>query len=120
MSDQPPERETTPAQRWFRLAEQDLGPDMAERKSRLDGAFAPLDGFIDYREAEVWASDVHATLDETATPNAAGHHGAAIELCEHALAQAEASIQYVDDSDGWITSTANEMVSGGTGEPTVV
>ncbi|HUF98510.1 MAG TPA: SWIM zinc finger family protein [Ilumatobacter sp.] len=86
-----------------------LGPDMAEWKTRLNDAFAPLDGFIDYREAEAWASDVHATMDEIATLNAAGHHDAAIELCEHALARAEAAIQYVDDSDGWITTIANEI-----------
>jgi len=80
-----------------------LGVDMTEWTSRLDDAFAPFDGFVDYREAAAWASDVHATLAESAMLNTAGHHDAAIELCEHALARAEAAIQYVDDSDGWIT-----------------
>ena len=86
-----------------------LGPDMAEWKSRLNAVFAPFDGFVDYREAEAWASEVHAALGEIATLNVAGHHDAAMELCEHAFARAEAAIQYVDDSDGWITSIAIEI-----------
>ncbi len=86
-----------------------LGPDVAAWKTRLNVAFAPIDGYVDYREAASWASDVNLALSEIAGLNRAGHHDAVIELCEHAFALAEAAIQYVDDSDGWITSLATEI-----------
>lgn len=86
-----------------------MGPDVDAWKARLDFAFGPVGDFVDYREAREWASGVHDALSELSALCDAGHADGAIELAEYAFELAEAAIQYVDDSDGWITSIAADI-----------
>ncbi len=90
-------------------AAEGLGPDLATWMARIDSAFTQYGGYVDYEGAGSWASGVQAALREVTTLADLGHHEAVIELCERAFAQAEAAIQYVDDSDGWITSIAADI-----------
>ncbi len=79
------------------------GPDLAVWRRRIDGAYSPRGGFVGYREAEGWASDVHDVLDGVEMLVDTGHAEAAIVLAEHAHRCTEAAIEHIDDSDGWLT-----------------
>ncbi len=79
------------------------GPDTDMWQHRIDSAFAPFDDFIDYREAGDWASGVFEVLDGLADLLGAGLGEAVIELTEYAHRRADAAIEYLDDSAGWLT-----------------
>ncbi|MFV9671965.1 MAG: SWIM zinc finger family protein [Acidimicrobiia bacterium] len=85
------------------------GPDLAAWKSRIDSAFSPIGDFVDYREAQGWASGIHDVLDGVEMLLSAGHDDAAIVLSEHAHRCNEAAIEYVDDSDGSITDIESRI-----------
>lgn len=78
-------------------------------RRRLEAAFAPDDDFVDYREAPAWAEDVEDTLDALEELADAGHAGAVVTLAEHAHHLADAAVQYIDDSDGWLTGISSHL-----------
>jgi len=79
------------------------GPDIDMWQHRIDTAFEPFGDFIDYREVEEWASDVFEVLDGLADLLTAGQGDAVVELTEYAHRRADAAIEYLDDSAGWLT-----------------
>jgi uncharacterized Zn finger protein len=76
--------------------------DMRTWRQRLRKAFGS-GRYIDYREAPSWAAEVDDALTLLDDLLDAGHANAVVELVEYAHGGAERAIQYVDDSDGWIT-----------------
>ena len=100
------------------------GPDLREWQHRIDGAFAPYRGFVDYREAGGWAEGVGEVIDAVEDLCDAGHPDAAAVLAEHAHRRAEEAIAYVDDSDGWLSIISERLFevhlracTGGSPEP---
>ena len=85
------------------------GPDLREWRHRIDGAFAPYRGFVDYREARGWAEGVGEVIDAVEDLCDAGHPDAAALLAEHAHRRAEEAIAYVDDSDGWLSIISERL-----------
>ncbi len=78
-------------------------PDIDLWHRRIDTAFAPFRDFIDYREAQEWATGVFEVLDGLGDLLAVGHGDAVIELSEYAHRRADGAIEYLDDSAGWLT-----------------
>ena len=85
------------------------GPDLREWRHRINGAFAPYRGFVDYREARGWAEGVGEIVDALEDLCDAGHPGAAVLLAEHAHRRAGEAIEYVDDSDGWLSIISDRL-----------
>jgi tetratricopeptide (TPR) repeat protein len=85
------------------------GPELGPWRRRIDVAFAPYDDFVDYREAAGWASDVDGVIDALEDLCDAGHPDAVTVLTEHAHRRADEAIQYVDDSDGWLTGISERL-----------
>ena len=85
------------------------GPDLREWQHRIDGAFAPYRGFVDYREAGGWAEGVGEVIDAVEDLCDAGHPDAAVLLAEHAHRRAEEALAYVDDSDGWLSIISERL-----------
>lgn len=94
-------------------AEQGTGPDLAAWRSRIDGAFAPSEfsrgGFVIYAEAAGWAAGVDEAIDALKHLCEAGHHDAAARLAEHAHRRADEAVDYVDDSDGWLSGISERL-----------
>jgi len=86
-----------------------VGPDIDLWHRRIDTAFAPFRDFIDYREAQEWASGVFEVLDGFGDLLAVGHGGAVIELTEYAHQRAGGAIEYLDDSAGWLTEIERQL-----------
>lgn len=82
-------------------------PDLAAWKKRVTAAYGR--GFIDYRQAPGWASNVLAVLESVSDINDAGHHRSAMSLAEHAHKRTETAVNRIDDSNGWITSIFHEI-----------
>ena len=85
------------------------GPDVGSWRRRIDSAFAPCGDFVGYREAKGWASEIFDVIDGLGDLANAGHGDAVIVLAEHAHRCADAAIQYVDDSDGWLTDIEERL-----------
>jgi hypothetical protein len=85
--------------------------DLARWRRRIDGAFAPRDSFVAYREAAGWAGAVNEVIDALEELVDAGQAGAAIPLSEHAHRKADDAVQYVDDSDGWLSDISSRLGS---------
>jgi uncharacterized Zn finger protein len=82
--------------------------DVRTWKKRIDSAFGGGE-FVPYAEAGSWADDVFeviAALDDLVD---AGHAAAVVGLAEHAHRRADAAVQYVDDSDGWLTDISGRL-----------
>ena len=77
------------------------GPDAAAFAVRgaLAAAIEP-GGFIDYRAARSWASEVDVALDAVEHLLKSGNGAEVIEICEFGVHKLLESIQVVDDSDG--------------------
>ena len=76
---------------------------------RIDDAFAPYGDFVDWREAEGWASGIDEVIDALGDLCDAGHPARVTVLAEHAHRRADEAIQYVDDSDGWLTGISTRL-----------
>jgi len=77
-------------------------PDTRTWTARIDAVFGGGE-FVPYAEAGGWAQgvfDVLAALDDLVE---AGHAATVVALAEHAHRRADHAVQYVDDSDGWLT-----------------
>ena len=85
------------------------GPSMEKWKRRIDGAFAPYGDFVSYREAAGWAADVGEVIDALQELNDAGHAATVVTLAEHAHRRADEAVQYIDDSDGWLTDISSRI-----------
>ena len=87
------------------------GSGMEERlwRSRLEAAFEPDGGFVDYRDAPTWAAGIEDVLDGMDELVEASHAGVVVTLVEHAHRLVEGAVEYVDDSDGWITNIAAHL-----------
>lgn len=85
------------------------GPDLWEWRHRIDGAFAPYRGFVDYREAGGWAEGIGEVIDAVEDLCDAGHPDDAALLAEHAHRRAEEAVGYVDDSDGWLSVISERL-----------
>ena len=85
------------------------GPDRDSWRRHIDAAFAPQDDFVSYREAATWASEIDEVIDALDDLARAGHEDAVIVLVEYAHRCAEAAIEYVDDSDGWLSDIEERL-----------
>lgn len=85
------------------------GPDLGSWRRRIDAAFAPYDDFVAYRQAAGWAGEVDEVIDALVQLCDAGHPDAVAVLTEHAHRRADQAIQYVDDSDGWLTVISQRL-----------
>ena len=77
-------------------------------RHRIESAFAPYDDYVDYRAAAGWAREVDEML-ATVGDLIETHPAQAIMLLEHAYGQANAAIQWIDDSGGYLTSIAFDI-----------
>jgi uncharacterized Zn finger protein len=84
-------------------------PELGSWRKRIDVAFAPYDDFVDYREAAAWARDVDDVIDALEQLCDTGHPDTVAVLVEHAHRRADEAIQYVDDSDGWLTGISERL-----------
>ena len=95
------------------LAARGAGPDVTDWRGRIDGAFTDRGymsgGFVTYREASGWAAGVDEVIDALEDLCDAGHHDAAARLAEHAHRCADRAVEYVDDSDGWISGFSERL-----------
>ena len=87
------------------------GPDLAEWRRRIDGAFraSSRGGFVTYADAPGWAAGVDEVIDALDDLCDAGHHDASARLAEHAHRRADESMAYVDDSDGWLSGFSERL-----------
>lgn len=85
------------------------GADLGAWRRRIDSVFGPYGDFVPYAEAAGWAQDVNQVIDALAELCAAGHPDAVMVLTEHAHGCADQAIQYVDDSDGWLTDISERL-----------
>lgn len=83
--------------------------DVTTWKKRIDAVFGDRRYFVPYAEAAGWAQDIFEVIDALGDLVDAGHAAAVIGLAEHAHRRADAAIQYVDDSDGWLTDIAGRL-----------
>ena len=77
-------------------------------RRRIAEAFAPYGDFVDYREADGWADGVGDMLDAVGEL-VDTHPAQAVSLLEYAYEQANASMQWIDDSDGYLTGIASDI-----------
>jgi SWIM zinc finger len=77
-------------------------------RRRIESAFAPYEDYVHYREAAGWARDVDEIL-QSVGDLIETHPAQAIALLEHAYGQANAAIQWIDDSDGYLTTIAADI-----------
>ncbi len=63
---------------------------------------------MDYREAAGWADGVGDMLDAVGEL-VDTHPAQAVTLLEYAYEQANASIRWIDDSDGYLTGIASDI-----------
>ncbi len=82
--------------------------DLAAWRHRLEAEFETGD-FVEYAEAASWAHDVHGVLNALAELLDLGHADAVVVLAEHAWRLAENAIDFVDDSDGWLTGISAQL-----------
>ena len=83
--------------------------DVRTWKRRIDSVFGDSRHFVPYAEAGGWAQDIFdllAALDDLVK---AGHAAAAVALAEHAHRRSDKAVEYIDDSDGWLTDISGRI-----------
>lgn len=85
------------------------GPSIETWRGRIDRVFSPYGGFVPYREAAGWASEVAEVIDALSEVCDAGHPDATVVLAEHAHRRADESVGHVDDSDGWLSDISYRL-----------
>ncbi len=83
--------------------------DVRSWKQRIDAVFGDSRDFVPYAEAGGWAQDIFEVIDALGDLIDAGHAAAVVGLAEHAHRRADAAVQYVDDSDGWLTDISGRL-----------
>jgi len=84
------------------------GVDVEVWRNQLEVAFCG-DDFVDYAEAASWAHGVQQAIEALAELVDLGHASAVVVLAEHAHRLADEAVQYVDDSDGWLTGISSDL-----------
>ncbi len=84
--------------------------DLGTWKQRIDDAMF-VDDYVDWRQANAWATDVVAVLDALEDLIDHGHAAAVIQLAEYALRTVEQAVGYVDDSDSGCLRDTSERAS---------
>lgn len=83
--------------------------DLRTWKQRIDATFGDSRYFVPYAEAGGWAQDVFDVIAALEDLVDAGHAAAVVGLAEHAHRRADGAVQYVDDSDGWLTDISGRL-----------
>lgn len=83
--------------------------DVRAWTKRIDAVFGDDRYFVAYSEAGGWAQDIFEVIDALGDLVDAGHADAVVGLVEDAHRRADAAVQYVDDSDGWLTDIAGRL-----------
>ena len=78
-------------------------------KRRIDSVFGDRRHFIPYAEAGGWAQDIFDVLAALDDLVSAGHAAAVVALAEHAHRRSDKAVQYIDDSDGWLTDISGRI-----------
>jgi uncharacterized Zn finger protein len=91
------------------LASRGGSPDTRQWKKRINTAFGDGRHFVPYAEAGGWAQEIFEVLDALGDLVDRGHAASVVGLVEHAHRRAEASMQHVDDSDGWLTDISGRL-----------
>lgn len=81
---------------------------LASWRHRVEAAFDAPD-YVPYAEAADWAAGVDTVIDALADLLDEGHAAAVVELAEHAHRRADDAMQYVDDSDGWLSDISARL-----------
>jgi uncharacterized Zn finger protein len=91
------------------LASEGQSLDGRAWKNRIDAVFGDGRYFVSYAEAGGWAQDIFELIAALGDLVDAGHSAAVVGLVEHAHHRADASVGYVDDSDGWLTDISGRL-----------
>ncbi len=83
--------------------------DVRTWRKRIDAVFGDNRYFVPYAEAGSWAQDIFEVIAALEDLVDAGHAGAVVGLAEHAHHRADGAVQYVDDSDGWLTDISGRL-----------
>lgn len=83
--------------------------DVRPWRKRIDAVFGDRRNFVPYAEAGGWAQDIFDAIDALGDLVDAGHAAAVVGLVEHAHCRADAAVQYVDDSDGWLADISGRL-----------
>lgn len=83
--------------------------DLRTWKRRIDSVFGDSRHFIPYAEAHSWAQDIFDVLAALDDLVGAGHAAAVVALAEHAHRRSDMAVQYIDDSDGWLTDISGRI-----------
>ncbi len=78
-------------------------------KRRIDAVFGDSRRFVPYAEAGGWAQDIFDVLAALDDLVSAGHAASVVALAEHAHRRSDKAVQYIDDSDGWLTDISGRI-----------
>ncbi|MFZ4535107.1 SWIM zinc finger family protein [Propionivibrio sp.] len=78
------------------------GGDVAKAFRRAIDHVAQVDGYVEWREARTFAGNIDEVVDSLAELLKPDTAAILVELAEYAVEQLEASLEYVDDSNGEI------------------
>ncbi len=84
------------------------GLDLATYKRAIDEAVAPGD-FVDYHAAHHYAAGIDDVIDSIEELLADGFAAEVITLSEHALEAVEAAMEFIDDSDGYMSGVFERL-----------
>ena len=84
-------------------------PDLGVWRRRIDRAFSPYRDFVSYREAGGWAAGIEEVIDGLDDMCDAGYPDAVAALTEHAYGCADTAVEYVDDSEGWLSVISERL-----------
>lgn len=83
--------------------------DVRTWKRRIDAVFGDSRHFVPCAEAGGWAQDIFDVLAALEDLVSAGHAAAVVALAEHAHRRSDKAVQYIDDSDGWLTDISGRI-----------
>ena len=83
--------------------------DLRTWERRIDSVFGDSRHFIPYAEAHGWAQDIFDVLAALDDLVSAGQAAAVVALAEHAHRRSDKAVQYIDDSDGWLTEISGRI-----------
>lgn len=84
-------------------------PDLKAWKSRITKAFQPRRRFIEYRDVPEWAAGVQELIDGLARLAELAPSDDVAKLIETAYGRSNKAIDYIDDSDGWLSSFSDQL-----------
>lgn len=82
--------------------------DLSVWKDALADALE-TDGFVPYQDAYAYATGVEEVIESLEDLLRAGQADSVIHLAEHGLAEVEQSLEYTDDSDGWLSGLLERL-----------